>query len=410
MRDLIAKYKILYNYYFSHFLLFVSLPLKKKISAIWVRISMLKSLFLNSNRVLSISINDLNSYHKCNLFLDEARKLHDKALSDEIIYKITHCRSLIGIKNNNFRLKRLRMAGGSYESIIDYINQFDLFRELTHEFISYEGRKSLGLIIHRSNKPILITKIIKTEEEFFRESQFYEKLRMLGELETVTPGMVFKSKFRNIFLITLEYIDSEEEHTVTPEKVLTALNVLERVNTRSFPDLSKNNQLAVESDIFNYRRIIREFYKMLYIFSENSMINLKLIQWAPKYLRNLKTEVLNLVLVHGDSLSWNFKVSGNKVKIIDWETFYLGLPGSDYIDFIIKNSFDVKFIIYFFTNKLANCDEQFINLLMLFVVKSVPLLLYMNQCKLNASEKSSVLNSIMERLNESYWKKINSFK
>jgi thiamine kinase-like enzyme len=357
-----------------------------------------------------MSIAELDSYSRCNLFLDEASKLKDEDLSNETIYKITHCRSLIGVKNNNFRLKRLRMAGVTYESIIDYINQFDLFRELTHEYISYAGRRSLGLIIHKSDKPIYISKIIKTEEEYFRESQFYEKLRMLGDLETVTPGLVFKEKFSNVFLITLEYIDSEEENTITPEKALTTIDVLRTVNTKSFPDLSNSYQLADPSETFNYRRIIREFYKILYMFSENPMINLKLIQWAPKCLKTLKTEVLNLVLVHGDSLSWNYKVSGNQVKIIDWESYYLGLPGNDYIDFIIRNRFDVKFVTYFFTNKLANYEEPFISLLVVFVVRSQQLLLYMKRCNLNSSEQSSVLNSIMEGLNESYWKNFYSIK
>ena len=229
--------------------------------------------------------------------MDEARKLKDESISDDIIYKITHCRSLIGIKNNNFRLKRSRMAGASLESIIDYINQFDLFRELTHEYISYEGRKSLGLIIHMSDKPIYITKIIKTEEEFFRESQFYEKLRKLGGLETVTPSLIFKAKFSNVFLITLEYIDVKEEHIITPEKVLTALNILGRVNTRSFPDLSKNNQLAVPSETFNYRRIIREFYKILYMFSENPMINYIHHILSIQKLYKISTFIVKLILV-----------------------------------------------------------------------------------------------------------------
>ena len=412
MKNLIRKSQIRYNYYLSNILLFISFPLKKKLWTIRVRISLLKSKLSlsNSYKILSISMDELNSCHKCNLFLDESRKLKDKDLSDDIIFKITHCRKLIRIKNNNFRLKRLRMAGTSYESIIDYLNQFDLFRELTHEFFSSEGRKSLGLIIHRGEKQTYITKIIKTKKEFQKESYFYENLRKLGGLETITPELVFKAKFSEVFLITLEYIESEEEIEITPLKVLTVLNKLKRVNTESFLDLSNKLEFAVPPVTLNYRRIIREFYKMFYIFSENPMINLKLIQWAPKYLKTLKTEVLKLVLVHGDSLSWNYIVSIDLVKIIDWESYYLGLPGSDYIDFIISNGFDVKFVNYFFTNTLANYEEPFISLLVLFVVKSQQLLLYMKQCKLDKSEQSSVLNSIMERLNESYWKNFNSIK
>ena len=412
MKDLIPTIRIRYNYYFSNTLLFISLPLLKKVETILRRISLLRSKhrFFTSDRILSMTIAELNSYSRCNLFLDEARKLKDKDLSNDTIYKITHCRTLIGIKNNNFRLKRLKMAGVSYESVIGYINQFDFFKELTHEYFSAEGRKSLGMIIHSSEKPLYITKIIRTQEEFNKESHFYEKLRLLGGLETITPRLFFKAKFKSIFLLTLEYIDSKDEDKITPEKLLTTLNVLRGVNTKSFPDLSMEYQFDDPFVRFNYRRIIKEFYKMLYIFSENPMINLKLIQWAPTYLKILKTEALKLSLVHGDSISWNYKESRGMVKIIDWESYYLGLPWSDYIDFIIYNGFDVKFVSYFFTNMLANYEEPFISKLLLFVLKSPQIMHYMKQCKLNPSEQSSVLNSIMEWLNGSYWKNFNSVK
>lgn len=393
------KIRLFLMYLIYSFLSFVYSPITKKKKYIQI---VIKKLFKNSFRY--ISIDDLDSYDKCNKFLEKAKRIPDKKLYEDLIIKIIHCQNIVHLSGNSVRLKRLGLYGIEYDNLIQFLSSKEPFANLRNVYFTGEGRRSLGLIKHIGDTVLYITKIIPEKEAYLKELYFYENLRYLGNLYLYSPKMVSNLEYNGVYLITLEFLENDKDYFKIPiDSILDSLKQLSFISFKQYHNYLEANEIIVPLHLIKKTNLRMMLYSnLLSILNYESLDTVQICRFV-KYASKLKIDKNNLVLTHGDALSWNFRLTDGVVKVIDWESYGLGLPGIDYLDCIISNDYGIKNLKDFFLEKYKyfnNADET--SLLLVFLLRITAIKNYMNKKNLTRFQQGLVFNIIIRGINEKH--------
>lgn len=327
--------------------------------------------FLTRENTLGMTpFEDLDSEEKCIDFLSKTKMIFDEDLDDEIMYRITHARHFLGLDDNSFRLKRLRLAGVKFNELIDHLKRFDELKNLAFEFFAGEGRRSLGLILHGKPKIRYITKVIKDIDSYYKEVNFYSSIRSLGSLSTITPNLILSSQFKDLFLITLEYIDSQSnESIISNHMIMNTFSIVSNINTKDYVQLLEDIYIDRPYYFSNIYLLKRLLYKNLIHICELTNLDINRINPILSLIKSIKLDKIVWSLNHDDHLSWNYKHSSGKLYIIDWENYSLDVYGKNFLGYVIRNKLDLRLIEEFMASELENTAkenrESFIILLIL---------------------------------------------
>ena len=387
--------RLRFSLIFFSFLTFISLSNEKKLLII-------KLYFKN---LFQKSIDDLDSYEKNLDFLSMTKAIPDEELDEELMIRITHARQFLGLKETgSFRLKRLRLAGIEYIDLINHLTNYKELRSLDYDFYSGEGRRSLGLILHGKPEILYITKIIKNKNSYMKELNFYTSIQSLGKLSMITPRLVLNSEFNGVFLITLEYVNSQ-----THEKSIPIDMIMESFSQIS--SITRNNYNQIAGDIYidkplhfqNFPYFKRKIYKNLLSIIEYLNLDTTEITYLLSKLNSLKINEIVWTFRHGDNLSWNYKLFNGKVYIIDWESYSWDIFGSDFFGYVITNRENFELIEEFISIELKNpLSYKKESLLILFIFKFNDIINYIKKTNSN-EEVFEILNKILEKFNENNW-------
>jgi len=239
-----------------------------------------------------------------------------------------------------------------------------LQKKLNHKIILVDsGGSHFGMITH-SDKGVLIyhTKIKKlTNKKVINsiEYRFYTEIRTNNQqLKDYTASYVQKSAVGRYMMLTTEFIHGRKpqlDDLIIIEKAYSAIHKIkyqELYSSLEFKPLlyvlsqeeifnvfSKKYIHAILIDIGERSRITIDKYEL-----ENDLLYLYSLFYKNKlYTRiNFKED---LVLQHRDFGPHNCKIGNDEnIKIYDWETYSLDLPGSDLLKFILFFTFNFDFI------------------------------------------------------------------
>lgn len=386
------------------FLAFLIAPYKYKL----LKIKSYFDFLFKQQRSINLSIDDLDTYEKCSDFLVKTQQIIDEKLDDQLILKITHARQFLGIDETSFRLKRLRLAGLEYDDLIKHLNTSDLLKNFKHEFYSGEGRMSLGLILHSNTSVIYVTKIIKYKDSYLRELNFYNSIRYLGLLSTITPKLILNSEYNGVFLITLEYIKSRtQEETIPYAMIMKTLSIISNITIKDHSQLTQDNHInrpLYFDNIYYFKRII---YKNLISIIELVDLDVKGINHFLSLLKQTKLNKIVWTLNHGDNLSWNYKQSEGKVFVIDWEAYSIDIFGRDFFGYVLLNREKVQLIEDIISFELEKPTHyKFESMFILFIIMFNDIKRYMNKSGTSNEEELRFIIRILEKFDENNWKSI----
>lgn len=344
---------------------------------------------------------DLDTYEKNLDFLAMAKAVPDEELDDELMFRITHARHYLGMgETGTFRLKRLRLAGIEYTGLLNHLNNYEELRSLNHDFYSGEGRRSLGLILHGNPEIIYITKIIKYKSSYMKELNFYTSIQSLGSLSMITPRLILNSEFNGVFLITLEYVNSQIHEKYIPiDMIMESFSLISSITRNNYNQLVWDTYINKPLYFQNFPYFKRSIYKNLISLIEYLNLDAREITHLLSILNLIKINEIVWTLRHGDNLSWNYKVFNGKVYIIDWESYSLDIFGRDFFGYVLTNGESVELIEEFISIELKSpLSKKKESLLILFIFM-------FNDIKNHHSNEEvlKILHKILEKFNENTW-------
>ncbi|CZE32949.1 CTP:phosphocholine cytidylyltransferase involved in choline phosphorylation for cell surface LPS epitopes [Streptococcus pneumoniae] len=147
-------------------------------------------------------------------------------------------------------------------------------------------------------------------------SDIKKNICILSKLHSHKLSQLEKSKIYN-FLLSLENL----------EKHSTGVNSCTVVNG----DIINFNQFKFYEHVVD--NAIKDFQGIL---TKSQLKHLIYLKNNLKEILNIETE--NSVFLHGDAHPWNFIYSESDIRLIDWQTWYLGRPTNDLVHLLVMHN------------------------------------------------------------------------
>jgi hypothetical protein len=239
-----------------------------------------------------------------------------------------------------------------------------LKKKLNHNIILEDtGWSHFGLITH-SDKGVIkyFTKIKKLNNKEALDSieyKFYSELRTSNwQLKDFTPSLVHMSTEGRYLMLTTEFVHGRKpqlEDLSIIKKAYSVIHKLKYKELRSSLEYTTFLYVLSQEGIFNlfsnkyYQAILTDIDKKSRIAINKYELENDLTYLYSIFYKNKLDKSINfkkdLVLQHRDFGSHNCKIdSAGNIKIYDWETYSLGLPGTDLLKFILSFTFNFDYI------------------------------------------------------------------
>lgn len=370
----------------------------------------LKSYFRLLKRQPTLSVvpfRDLDTKEKCKDFLSKAKLISDENLDDEIIWRITHARRFVGLGDDySFRLKRLKLAGVEFDDLILHLKRFDVLKNLEFEFYGGEGNRNLGLILHGDHKISYITKIIQYKDSYDKELNFYNSIRSLGSLSTITPNLILSTYFNGVYLITLEYIDTQSDEKPNYNQLYEVFNLVSNISTMDYGLLMEDIYIDKPQYFSNIYLLKRILYRNLICISKLTKFDVNGVNYIFSKINSMNLDKIVWSLTHGDNLHWNFKLRGGKIYILDWERYSIDIYGMDFLGYVIGNGLNLELIEDFISTELGKSNsDKMESLLILIILMFNNIKDYINGKSVSRKKSFGIIDRILEKFYEDFRKR-----
>jgi hypothetical protein len=225
------------------------------------------------------------------------------------------------------------------------------------------GRNNYGVVIHTiDNSPALITKIKRFHNHPITQSieeYFYATIRNSSEdLKKYTVELITTNRDKEFGFFTFIYTHGRKPQIQDLDRILEFERVLQDIK---LDFINKNVDKGVRKYILSPNKVLTPISK-----KQNTKTVQNIISHSTKSIPNEKLSlgisILNklinktqihkklnikkdLVLQHRDFGVHNSKINQHgKLLVFDWESYTLGIPGTDILNFIMSYTISFKFV------------------------------------------------------------------
>lgn len=277
-------------------------------------------------------------------------------------------------------------------------SQKDLNSTTEYKFI--DGRSNYGAFIHYYDNKQFFTKIAQHDKLAMREDEFYKQVSQeFSNLNNIIPNYVHSFVLDGILYLTIEFLESNEtnlDHLISVIETSRKISSIEHSEVqKKFPNLkysfklkNKPNPAAIFFTKIHKQKYNEKLFQDLELLMEENEYPIEIIQKVKEVKdiimnNKLYTFVkpnLHYSLIHGDLNKKNIRVDklSQEIKVIDWETYKIGLKTIDIARFFSANRFSYKKVqeIYLNDDKingyLTDIEKIFfLYILMIFYILTI---------------------------------------
>lgn len=336
----------------------------------------------------------------CIKFLAAQNLFFDSSFNESIYFKTLHCNKILG-NLNTIKLNRLLMLISNMNDLTSSFNLVNEFIGLSNEYIIGNGNRNLGLILHKKlNTIVYVTKIISDKGTFEKEVYFYENIRKLNNITSITPRLIYKREFQGIFLLTTEFIQTTKIFNTILIDPLSEFLTLSETSSKEYGNLNLDYSFKTPTTIIEKIYYNITIYQNILLLSTFKNIDIILIRKTVDFVKTINYEDLEFCLSHNDNSPLNFIFSNGVLKILDWESYDWNLVGNDYLNYCFESGCDVNIIKEFYISsfyKLTNSNH--ITLVLLFVLNIQNLLNYYTKMNTTLTKQAELINFILNLIN-----------